>query len=153
MLKHRIHVVSDERATLLALVQKGKASAKVIQKAHVLPASDATVGRQSETAIAAAYQVSVRTVERIRREFCERGMALLEPQPRQPRSDKKVTGEVEAHLIALTCSSPPAGESRWKLRTLADRLVESGVVDSLSPTSVGTALKKTHSSPGASKAG
>lgn len=142
MIKYRINLLPEERTDLIAKVQKGKASVKIVQKANVLLASDDTIQRQSETDIAITYHLSTRSVERIRKDFCERGMAVFMPKPRQPRSDKKLTGELEAHLIAIVCSEPPAGESRWKLQAIADRLVELQVVDSLSHTSVATALKK-----------
>ena len=142
MIKYRIKLLPDERTELLAKVQKGKATVKMVQKAQVLLASDEAVERQSETDIATTYYLSIRSVERIRKDFCERGMAVFTPNPRQPRSDKKLTGELEAHLIAIVCSEPPAGESRWKLQAIADRLVELQVVESLSHTSVATALKK-----------
>ena len=142
MIKYRINLLPDERTELLAKVQKGKATMKIVQKAQVLLASDKAVERQSETHIATTYYLSVRSVERIRKDFCERGMAVFTPEPRQPRSDKKLTGELEAHMIAVVCSEPPAGESRWKLQAIADRLVELKVVKSLSHTSVATVLKK-----------
>lgn len=153
MIKHRINLLPAERIELLAKVQKGKATAKLIQKAQVLLASDEAVERQSQTHIAHTYYLSTRSVERIRKDFCERGMAIFQAKPRQPRSDKKLTGEVEAHLIAIVCSEPPAGESRWKLQAIADKLVELKVVESLSHTSVATGLKKTNSSLGVSKGG
>lgn len=153
MMKYRVKRLPNERIELLAKARKGKASAKTIQKAQVLLASDEAVERQSETSIAITYYLSTRSVERIRKDFCEQGMAMFEAKPRQPRSDKKLTGEVEAHLIALACSEPPMGESRWKLQAIADRLVELQVVESLSHTSVATVLKKMNSSPGGSKGG
>jgi hypothetical protein len=46
-------------------------------------------------------------------------------------------GEGEAQLVALTCSEPPAGQSRWTtLHLAANRLVELGVVESVSHESV-----------------
>ena len=153
MIKHRLTLVATERTELLAKVQKGKAAAKTIQKAQVLLASDEATERKSETDIALTYHLSTRSVERIRKDFCEQGMSLFEPKPRQPRSDKKLTGKVEAHLIAIACSEPPAGESRWKLQAIADRLVELQVVETLSHTSVATVLKKTNLSPGGSRVG
>ena len=142
MIKYRIKLLPEERTELVAKVQKGKATRKIVQKAHVLLASDETVDRQTEADVATTYHLSIRSVERIRKDFCQRGMAIFSPKARQPRSDKKLTGEVEAHLIAIVCSEPPAGESRWKLQAIADRLVELHVVERLSHTSVATALKK-----------
>lgn len=153
MTKHRLTLTTTERTELLAKVQKGKAAAKLIQKAQVLLVSDEAVERQSQTTIATTFHLSTRSVERIRKEFCEQGMSLFDPKARQPRSDKKLTGEVEAHLIAIACSEPPAGESRWKLQAIADRLVELQVVETLSHTSVATVLKKMSLSRGESRGG
>ena len=124
------------------MVSKGKSKATAIQKANVLLASDETEGRLSETLISEAYHCSIKTVERIRRQFCEKGMAVFAPQPRKTRSDKKIDGGVEAHILAISCSEPPAGQSRWKLQAIADKVVELGVLEQLSHTSVGVVLKK-----------
>jgi hypothetical protein len=72
--------------------------------------------------------------------------ALFE-KPR-PGAKPKIDGEVEAHLIALTCSDPPEGYERWTLRLLADRLVTMEVIDSISHVAVGDALKKMNLSLG-----
>jgi len=153
MIKYRIYLTAEERQQLEAMVSKGKRKATDMRKAHVLLASDETTGRQSESAISGAYHLSIKTVERIRQQFCQRGMDIFSPQPRHTRSDKKIDGSVEAHILAICCSEPPAGQSRWKLQLIADRVVELGIVDHLSSTSVATVLKKTNSSPGASKSG
>jgi len=148
MIKYRVHLTDTEREQLRKMVSKGKSKATTISKANVLLASDESKARQSETVLSHAYHCSIKTVERIRREFCERGMAIFEPQPRKTRSDKKIDGTVEAHILAISCSQPPAGQSRWKLQAIADRVVELGVIEQLSHTSVGTVLKKMRSSPG-----
>lgn len=59
-----------------------------------------------------------------------------------------MTGEVEAHLIALACSDSPDGHDRWTLRLLADRLVELELVESISHVAVNKTLKKTNLSLG-----
>lgn len=53
----------------------------------------------------------------------------------------KVTGEVEAHIIALACGDPPKGYAKWTLRLLADKSVRLGYIDSISHTQVGRILK------------
>src|SRR3954452_11490928 len=121
MIKYRIYLMAEERQQLEAMVSKGKRKASAIRIAHVLLASDETTGRQSESAISEAYHLCTKTVERIRQQFCERGMDLFTPQPRQTRSDKRIDGSsVEAHILAICCSEPPAGQCRWKLRLIAD---------------------------------
>ena len=56
----------------------------------------------------------------------------------------KVTGEVEAHVIALACGQPPEGYSKWTLRLLANKTVELGYIESISHVTVSTILKKTN---------
>ena len=49
----------------------------------------------------------------------------LRSSPRTDRDyERKLTGEDEAHLIALACSDPPDGRHHWTLRLLADELAE-----------------------------
>jgi hypothetical protein len=74
--------------------------------------------------------------------------AALYRKPQPKRFPSKLTGEVEAHLIAMTCSTPPEGHKRWTLRLLANGMVEQGYVDSLSHEAVRKTLKKTNSSLG-----
>ena len=77
MTKHRLTLTATERTKLLAKIQKGKAAAKLIQKAQVLLASDEAIERQSQTTIAATYHLSIRSVERIRKDYCQRGMEVF----------------------------------------------------------------------------
>jgi hypothetical protein len=65
----------------------------------------------------------------------------LNDDPR-PGAKRKLDGRGEAHLIALTCSEPPDDHAHWALRLLAERLVDLGVVDSISHEAVRQTLKK-----------
>ena len=148
MIKYRVNLTDAEREELKVMVSKGKRKATAISKANVLLASDESKERQSETAIRHAYHLCTKSVERIRRQFCERGMDIFTPQARKSRSDKKIDGSVEAHILAISCSEPPAGQSRWKLQAIADKVVELGVMEHLCHTSIATVLKKMKSNPG-----
>jgi len=148
MIFYRIILTAEERTILTDWVSTGSRKAKDIQKAYVLLASDEQTGRQSETELAATYHLCSRSIERIRKAFCEQGMAMFDKKVRKTRSDKKIDGKVEAHLVALVCSEPPVGQSKWKLQLLADKLVELKVIDSICHTSVASILKKTSLSLG-----
>ena len=65
----------------------------------------------------------------------------------------QVDERVEDHLIALACSPATEGHDHWELRLLADRMVELGVVESLSHEAVRQHLKKTSSSRGRRSSG
>jgi transposase len=154
-IKYHIQLTAAERKELIDKTTKGSSKAAHIIKAHVLLGSDQNndAGRKSEKALAVSLHISIRTVERIRREFCERGMHIFIPKPRKIREDLRIDGAVEARIIALACSEPPPGQSRWTLRVLADKAVELQIAESLSHTSVAKVLKKMRSSPGARKDG
>ena len=54
----------------------------------------------------------------------------------------KIDGDVEAHLVALSCSEPPQGFANWSLRLLSNKMIELKYVDSISHETVRTVLKK-----------
>jgi len=142
MIKYRLYLTPDERETLELRVKKGKSKAKKVQSAQIILNSDENVTRKSSTILSEILGVSVKTVERVRRSFCEEGLAMFEPKVRKTRSDKKIDGRVEAHLTTLLCQSPPAGKPRWELKMLSDRLIELEVVEHISTTMVGRLIKK-----------
>ena len=102
-----------------------------------------------------ATGIAPRTLERLRQRGCETGpLGALERKAREtPPREIRITGEVEAHITQHACSEPPPGHGRWTLRLLAYRLVEIGVIESISHPSVGTVLKKAASSHGGRIAG
>jgi transposase len=142
MTKYRINLSLEEQSYLRTYVKTGKHLAKHIQYAQIILASDAQIERQSETEISANYHISIKTVERVRKNFCAIGMGIFEKKRRKTRKDKKLDARVESHLIALCCQKPPNDAPQWKLQMLADRLVELEIVDSISAMSVCNLLKK-----------
>ena len=103
--------------------------------------------------MAAALDTSQRTVFRTKRQYAEEGLhGALHDHPRANRY-RKLDDRGEAHLIALACSDAPEGHDHWTLRLLADKVVELGVVESLSYETVRQRLKKTSSSLGKSDSG
>ena len=102
---------------------------------------------------AQALDVAERTVFRIKRRFAEDGLDGALRDRTQPHRYRKLDARGEAHLIALACCPAPEGHDHWNLRLLADRMVELGVVESLSHETVRLHLTKTPSSPGRRNSG
>lgn len=143
--KYHVRLSKKERAFLLGIISKGAASAKSIMRANVLLAADENNprGKKSETEIAELFNVHPQTVHTIRKDYSEKGLAVLSRKKREtPPVEPKITGEVEAKIIALSCSTPPSGRSKWTLRLLADKAVELEYIDSISYVAVGKLLKK-----------
>jgi transposase len=83
----------------------------------------------------------LRTVQGIRKKFCQRGMQVIK-HPKVPGRPKIINGDVEANIIATALSDPPKGRAHWTLRLIAGRLVELNIVPELSHHSVRRVLKK-----------
>ena len=146
MTLYRLYLTADERQTLQGWQKKYKAESAKLRDIQILLNSDEHTGRRPASELAPVLGICTRTIERVRRQFCEQGMTMFEPKVRKTRSDKKIDGRVEAHLTALLCQSPPDEHPRWQLQLLADRLVALEVVEHISTTMVARLLKKTNSS-------
>jgi hypothetical protein len=94
-------------------------------------------------------------VYRVRKQLVEDGFeaVLSRKQRATPAVARIFDGEKEAKLIALACSKPPKGRVRWSLRLLENKVVELGIVERASDSTIGRVLKKTLSSRIAASAG
>jgi transposase len=142
--KYVVTLTSEERKELLELVKKGKAAAYKIKHANVLLASDENGENLPATMVAKAYHCHARTVYNIRQRFVEQGLpAAVERKKYATPGPRKMDGRTEARLVALACEQTPEGISRWSLRLLGERMVDLGVVASISHETVRRTLKKT----------
>ena len=73
---------------------------------------------------------------RTKRRYAEEGLDEVLRHHNQVNRPRKVDERVEAHLIALACSPVPDGHDHWTMRALAGKVVELGLVESLSPETV-----------------
>ena len=128
-----------EREQLEGMLKKGKWSARKVKRAQILLAADAG---QKDEQIAATLRVHVHTVERTRKRFVLGGLEKALNEDQRPGGKTKLDGKGEAVLVALACSDAPKGYAVWTMQMLADRLVELGVVDSITDEAVRLRLKK-----------
>ncbi len=142
--KYIVRLDQEERESLKRLVRVGKAAARKISRARILLKADAGEG-WTDQRIADALDVSFRTVENTRRCCVEEGLErAVQGRPVGDRPwQRKLDGVGEARLVALCCSEPPAGRTRWTLELLGDALVALKVTDSISYETVRRTLKKT----------
>ena len=145
--KFIVRLNDEERATLRRMVEEGKRAGSVLKRAWMLLKADADGPNWKDPEIAKAFEISLSTVHRVRQAFVEEGLeeALYRKKPSN-RQYRKLDGAQEAKLLAIACSQPPAGRSRWTLQLLADRLVELEIVEEISDECVRRTLKKMSSS-------
>ena len=144
--RYKVTLQANERAALEAITRKGShRSRKVINALILLNCDGGACNRRRLRGedVAEVLKVSMRTLDRVKKQFVEEGLeTLLSGQPSRRRYRRKADGELEARLVALSCSEPPKGYSQWSLRLLADRAVELDYIDSISHETVRRVLKK-----------
>ncbi len=146
----KIHIVTltrEEITLLKEITRKGRKSVRVIKNALILlNVDEGPYGKGKKDAeIADIMGVTTRTMENIRKRFVLDGFeTALYGKPVKRTYARKVDGDVEAHIVALSCSKPPSGYAHWSLRLLADRIVELQYVESISHEKVRQVLKKTN---------
>ena len=142
-----VELDESERDELLAMINKGKAAAWKIKRAHILLKADAGKSGPGwkDQQIVEAFETSRTMVERVRRKLVEDGFdAVFTRKKRTTPPNKPIfDGEKEARLIALACSAPPEGHARWSIRLLAEKVVELEIVETVHHNTIGRVLKKT----------
>lgn len=146
MKKYIVTLSEDERKSLTSITSKGKhRSQKVINSLILLGCDEGEFQkkRSPNKKIARVLNISMKRIDRVKKRFVEEGFDVALEGRKSSRIYKKITdGDFEAHLVALSCSEPPEGFSRWSLRLLADKVVELEYIDRVSHETIRRVLKK-----------
>ena len=151
MIRYTIKLTKTEVTELNDIINKGSHTAQSFRTAYVLLNCDEGEYSQKVTneEISKILKVGMRTIDRIKKKFIEEGFeSILERRISTRVYDKKTDGDFEANLVALCCSEPPKGFSKWSLRLLADKMVELKYAESITHVTVRSVLKKTNLSLG-----
>lgn len=147
-IRYKVTLTKEERESLAKFSKTGTKAARSVLLARALLLVDAGEHgpHLAEELVSQATGLSCRPIERLKKRFVEEGLeAALERKHREtPPTPVKFDGSFEARLIALACSDPPKGRTRWTVRLLAEKVVELAITDSVSPMTVCNTLKKTN---------
>jgi len=128
------------------VLRSTRVSMEAKKRAQILLDLDESNGRKPESlsVITSKRGVCENTIINVRRNYAESGIdaAIFRKKRQTPPVTPKVTGEVEAHIIACACSAPPEGFTRWSMQMIADKIVLNGVVEGISDETVRLVLKK-----------
>jgi hypothetical protein len=148
---HVVRLTPDQRRTLTAITRTGTHPARTIQRARILLLADTVPDgpARTDSAIAAAVGVHPQTVKRTRAAWTARGLACVDRQVRAtPPVPAKLSTAQELEIAAVACTAPPVGYARWSVRLLTGRVIELGIIDTISRETVRRTLKKTTFAPG-----
>ena len=141
--RYRIILSSDEQQQLKAIIHQTKIAKHKRIHAQIILALDENGPKLTELQVSQICGVTTKTVQRTRKRCVLEGLDIAVNSKRNGIArPRKLQGEQQAQLIALTCSEPPKGHSRWTLNLLADRMVELNYVDSISSQTISRELKK-----------
>jgi len=150
--KRKVNLTTEMRKELEKFATTGVRSVKLVKRAKIILALDMSTGIKPEKDedIARRMEVSRQTIQNVKKDFfasADISSFLRRKKREKPPVPAKVTGEVEAHIIALACSEAPEGFNKWSLRLLADKCVELKYVDEISHMTVSRLLKKHNLNP------
>jgi len=106
--RYIVSLTNDERQTLEQLTKTGKAAASRINHARILLKADINHqdGGWTDQAISNAFNISTRTIERVRQRFVEESLEnALIPRPSPSKKLRRLDGEAEEHLIPHSAPS------------------------------------------------
>jgi hypothetical protein len=157
MRKYTVTLTQEERNYLKEIKSKGKHKSQKVINALILLGCDTGEfqdKRSTNEEISRVLKIGMRKIDRVKKRFIEEGMDITLNGKKGSRIyAKKADGDFEAHLVALSCSEPPEGFSRWSLRLLADKVVELEYIDQVSHETIRQVLKKTKLNRGVVKDG
>lgn len=143
--KYKVYLSEAERRELEGIVNRGKHTATIVKRANILLSLDENAGTVlKQEDIAKVLNVSTVTIMSVSKQFVEEGLcAVINLKKRENPPIKPIaTGEIEAKIIALACSAPPKGRTRWTLRLLEEKVIELQIVETISDNTIGRLLKK-----------
>jgi len=144
MKQHIVRLPREDRTRLEVILRRGSHPARVILRANILLRAHEGL---KDTRIAKELRCGGRTVSRVRARFSEGGLErALHDAPRSGRPPD-ITGEHEAKIVALACTTPPPGQARWTAHLLVEAAKRRGIVAKIGPTRMWMVLRENDLKP------
>ena len=138
MKEYIVRLTDEARQQLQDVVQSGTRAVRVVRRAIILLKSDAGL---TDLQIVEHVGCGERTVRNVRKRFCREGLERsLYEAPRSGRPSD-FTPRQRQRVVALACTAPPEGRTRWTLELLCEYAVKGGVVSAISQSEVSLWLR------------
>ena len=143
--KYIVKLSETERNQIFEAINAKTTSGTVRKRCNILLLADENAGKRIiQEEIAKRCGVSDVTVYNTVKDYSVTGLShvLRRKSQSKPPVTPIINGEIEARIVALACSEPPDGYSRWSVRLLTKRVVELKIVESIGRETVRQTLKK-----------
>jgi len=143
--KYHVKLKQNEREEIQDRMNRKETSATLRKRCNILLYADENAGKPpTQEEISVRCGVSDVTVYTTIKEYATHGIeyCLRKRIHKVPPNPPIVTGEKEARIVALACGAAPKGRSRWTVRLLAEKVVELGIMETVSHETIRTTLKK-----------
>jgi len=108
MVKYTVTLSSEERQELQSISCKGSHKSQKVLNALILLSVDVnqpTSSRSTNESISRILHISMKKIDRVKKRFVEDGFEIaLSGHPKSREYEKKVDGDLEAKLVAMSCS-------------------------------------------------
>jgi hypothetical protein len=135
-----LHLTAKDRQTLVSFRSKGLHRVREVNRAHILSALDRGI---SETQLMDVLGFGRTLIWRTRAAYLEGGLEFALYDQARPGKPRRYDTDVEAKIVALTCSAPPAGAKRWTVRLLEKTAQAQADIGLISRETIRRLLKKT----------
>jgi len=143
--KYHVKLSDSEREYVQGVLNKAETPKTFRKRCNILLFLDENAGvPATQEEVSKRVGVSDATIYNTLKEYIEYGLeyALHYKKPTEPPVPPIVTGEAEARIIALSCSKPPIGFSRWTVRLLTEHVIELKILESVTRETIRMTLKK-----------
>jgi putative transposase len=140
MKRIEIDLKVEEKSYLERVSTSGTAQVRTLQRGQILLALDRGV---LDAEIIRVLNIDRTSIWRIRKRYLKDGLEGALYEQARPGRPIEYGDKAEAELVALACSEPPAGYSRWSLALLTEvARQQSHLLKSVSQSKVQQVLKK-----------
>jgi transposase len=146
MKSHQIRLPAGDKRFLEGFRGKGQHSARETTRAHILLSLEAGV---PTVQIQKVLGVSRMVIWRTQSAYLDKGLDYALYDAARPGQPAKYGTDQEAEVVALACSQPPEGASRWTIRLLTIAAGHRPKLADVNRESIRQILKKTSVNLGA----
>ena len=149
--KYNVELTPEELRKIESVIRNDKTTRTIRCRAQILKLKNA--GKLTQEQISKQVGVSISTVNLAIRQYVQEGLDSVLHFKHNPASDdakRKIDSAAEAKIVALACSKPPSGHSRWTLSLLAEQAAKF-LPEPVTRTTIGVVLKRHKLQPHRSK--